>query len=518
MSQFSLPRRKILAGSAALAAASVTGTLGALYSRRLVASGDPLRFAPVPSPYGPIAPVADASTGLELLQLPPGFSYSSFGWTGDPMADGQPTPDRHDGMAVMLAQGIGRGVGNGRGRARGLELVLIRNHERGVGATAIDAPGVYDGAEVSVVAPGARVTGGTTNLWFRDGQWLHARASLGGTLTNCAGGRTPWNTWLTCEEVTTNLTSDAGNRHGYVFEVNRDPERTSAVPIVGMGRFSHEAVAVDPLTSDVYQTEDNRNRAGLYRYRPFDRSGRPGSLEKGGVLQAAKVRGVVNADLNAPAIGDEFELQWVDILMPDADSAVNPFGAGLPGVGANEVLSGPFIQAWDAGALRMSRGEGAWYSDGSIFIVDTAAGIDSSGRRGRGEGAVWELDIASQRLRAIFASGDQLAANNPDNLTVSPRGGILLCEDGGLSQDAFGPGARLVGLSPEGESFYFAKNNVVLEDADLERAGKLVAPNDYRSSEFAGATWDPWGRTLFVNIQTPGITFAITGPWERGYL
>ena len=124
----------------------------------------------------------------------------------------------------------------------------------------------------------------------------------------------------------------------------------------------------------------------------------------------------------------------------------------------------------------------------------------------------------TQRIRALFVSGNQLAAHNPDNITVSARGGVLLCEDGGESPDEYGPGARLIGLTRRGESFYFCKNNIELTSAQIADAGKTIGEGDYRESEFCGACWDPWSRTLFVNIQTPGITFAITGPWERGHL
>jgi len=98
---------------------------------------------------------------------------------------------------------------------------------------------------------------------------------------------------------------------------------------------------------------------------------------------------------------------------------------------------------------------------------------------------------------------------------------VLLCEDGGGVEDAFGPGERLMGLTPAGETYVFAKNNVMLSPADIAGAGKsaeFVEEGDHRQNEFAGATFDPSGRWLFVNTQTPGITFAITGPWERGLL
>lgn len=513
METFNPSRRQVLKGSAAAMAVGAIGSLSGLYSRQALAATSPMFNLPVASPYGALAPVADLSTGLELLQLPPGFSYRSFGWSGDLMDDGQRCPDRHDGMGLMRSPGHALGVGRGRGNGRGPELVLVRNHERGGVSAPIQAPGMYDTGDIG---NGQRAGGGTTNLVWRDGDWLRVEASLGGTLVNCAGGPTPWGTWLSCEEIKTNATSSTGRRHGYVFEVEAVAERTTGRPIVGMGRFSHEAVAIDPRTGVVYLTEDDRNKSALYRYIPHDRAGRHGSLENGGRLQAACVRGRPNADLTTAIIGAEYELEWVDIPDPDLDSIEAP--AGFPDVSPGETLSGPFAQAWSAGALRMARGEGIWHANGKLFIVDTATGVDSRGRKGRGEGAVWVLDLASQRLRALFVSGHQLAANNPDNITVSPRGGVVLCEDGGNSPDSYGPGARLLGLTRDGASFYLAKNNVELTSTQIANAGKSVEEGDYRDSEFCGACWTPDGRTLFVNLQSPGITVAITGPWLRGPL
>jgi secreted PhoX family phosphatase len=505
-------RRQVLKGSAAAMAVGAIGSLGALYSRQvLAAAGDPTRTSPISSPYGPLAPVADLTTGLPLLQLPRGFRYRSFAWTGDLMDDGQPAPDRPDGMAVVGFRLPRHEELHGHRRPG---LVLIRNHERSA-TTPINAPAVYDTGDLG---GGLRAGGGTTTLGYGLRGWQTLEPSLGGTLVNCAGGATPWGTWLSCEEIKSNAVSSAGHKHGYVFEVHPEAGRTSAQPLVALGRFSHEAAAVDPHTGFVYLTEDDRNKAGLYRFVPNDRSGRYGSLQNGGRLQAARARNQPNADLTVASIGTEYALEWVDIPDPDLDSIPAP--SGFPDISPGDTLSGPFAQGWSKGGLRLSRGEGIWYSGGKLFIVDTSTGIDSQGRKGRGYGAVWVLDLATQRLRALFVSGDQLAGHNPDNITVSPRGGVLFCEDPDAapsgSPDEFGPGTRLVGLTRRGESYYFCKNNVELTSAQITDAGKTVTEGDYRDSEFTGACWDPFGRTMFVNIQTPGITFAITGPWLRG--
>ncbi len=544
-------RRRLLQGSGALMASSFIGALGALQARQAQAqtSGGGKQTVSAASPYGPIAPVADLATGLPLLQLPEGFSYRSYGWTGDPMRDGRPTPSNHDGMAVVRAARVSRD-------GRGTEFVLVRNHERGLAsglADAIQAPQVYApgtvngiitlggaltvriGASGVVTNPGAPdptpftgvAGGGTTNLVFRNGQWADAYASIGGTLGNCAGGPTPWGSWLTCEETIFDFSAIGGRKHGYVFESAVDPAASLATPIVGMGRFVHEAVAVDPVSGIVYQTEDNRNAAALYRYVPTNRTGGLGTLQQGGTLQAARIRAIVRqaqplslvasnslALLN-PEIGDEYELEWVDIANPDADPRTV---TGLPGGVALAAVAGPTIQALAAGCARMSRGEGIWWAAGRLFIVDTAAGVNASNQPGQGEGAVWELNLATMRLRALFVSGAATAGNNPDNVTISPRGGVVLCEDGGASPDAFGSGTRLLGLNAAGEAYIFCKNNLQLSVAQIAGAGKLVAAGDYRGSEFCGACFEPSGRVLFVNIQTPGITVAIAGPWGRGNL
>jgi uncharacterized protein len=123
---------------------------------------------------------------------------------------------------------------------------------------------------------------------------------------------------------------------------------------------------------------------------------------------------------------------------------------------------------------------------------------------------VFEYDLRQGTFKVLFASPDAEVLNNPDNITVSPRGGIVLCEDGGGVE-------YLHGLTRDGEIFRFAANNVVVPDGGIP--GKTVPPGDYTNSEWAGATFEPRrGEWLFVNIQTPGITFAITGPWERGSL
>lgn len=448
-----MDRRSFLKGAAATAVATVP--LNALIARVSAGEKRPHRAG-----YGPLFATADQTTGLPLLMLPQGFRYLSFGWTGDPLSNGSPTPGSHDGMAAYDA---------GTGLVR-----LVRNHERG------------GGTPFSSVRYDAAAGGGTTTIEFDSigGQFLNARDSLSGTIRNCAGGPTPWGSWLTCEETNDFTTMP----HGYVFEVPSDgmgdPE-----PIRDMGRFSHEALAVDPQTGYVYLTEDAGGSSGLYRFVPNQK----GNLAAGGRLYMLRVRfgiaGVVRMpDANLGAgfpNGTRFKVDWVPIEAPDNAERTSP---------GNFVWS----QGRALGAATFARLEGCWYSQNKIFFVSTSGGAV-------GQGQIWMYSPDPEMLELIFESPSAATLNAPDNLTVSPRGGLVLCEDG--SGEEF-----MHGLTVDGEIFQFAKNNVVLNG---ERNG---IQGDFSGSEWAGACYSPDGQWLFANIQSPGITFAITGPWRDGAL
>jgi secreted PhoX family phosphatase len=488
-------RRGFLAGSA-----SIVAVLAAAQARRAVGAGRASRN--VRGPYGPLRATADLETGLPLILLPEGFEYRSFSWTGDAMGNGDPTPDSHDGMGVVAS----------RGRGDALEVTLVRNHERAFG-NAIRAPARYD---TVAAAGGLLPAGGTTTLRFRGRRWIGAEPSLGGTIFNCAGGATPWGSWLSCEETVIDRSAAGGRKHGYVFEVRTDPAATTARPIIGMGRMRHEAVAIDPKTGIAYLSEDEieAHCSGVYRFVPGAVGGAAPRIDAGGRLQAAKVAGRRNADLRRPRVGDRYPIEWVDIDEPDADPGRAPVRAADKRARA----SGPFLQAYARGALWISRGEGVCAHDGKIYLVDTVAGVGEAGFAGSGDGAIWELDPEASTLRAIFVADRAIVGDNIDNIVVSPRGGMLLCEDGDPVADRYGPGTRLIGLTAEGDSYAFAKNNLRLRDGPLREAGKHVEPGDYRGEEWAGCCFDAGGEVLFVNIQIPGISFAIWGPWERGNL
>ena len=413
--------------------------------------------------YGPLVDALDETTGLPLLKLPEGFRYLSFGWAGDALPDGHVTPGEHDGMAAFAA---------GPGRVR-----LVRNHEADMGTPFSRA--VYD----------SQTCGGTTTLEFdtAQGRFISARGSLSGTLRNCSGGPTPWGSWLTCEETNefTRLP------HGYVFEVPADGLGDPA-PIRDMGRFSHEAIAVDPVTGYVYETEDQgetvwsllggRNKSGFYRFVPNVN----GRLLAGGRLFMLKVKGRSKVDLgDSYRNGTTFDVEWVPIDTPD-----------------NPDPSAPKDFVWAQGRARgaatFARLEGCWYgNDRKIYIVATTGG--------KGDGQIWVYDPAAETVSLLFESPGKDVLHKPDHITVSPRGGLVLCEDG--SGDEF-----MHGLTTDGEIFRFAQNNVTLRG---ERNG---LSGDFTSSEWAGPCYSPDGQWLFANILDPGISFAITGPWQSGAL
>jgi uncharacterized protein len=457
----SLTRRDLLARSAA-------GGLGIVFAGSLEAIAHPALAATRSSVgYGPL--VKDPAG---ILSLPAGFSYKIIAQTGvTRLESGQPTPSDPDGAAVFAS-------------ASGATLVY--NHE-------------VAGSEPYRVPPLAGLTydpgagGGTTNIDVdADGDRIREYVSLAGTVNNCAGGRTPWDTWLTCEETEQRADSTHQKDHGYVFEVdafdwaaNRDP-----VALKFLGRYAHEAVAVDPQTFAICLTEDAAAPNGLYfRWTPpAGFSGGKGSLralatgpggDTAGTLQAMScyLGSTHVADLSQATLpGTRYKVDWVDV--PDRDARTTSVR----------------MQQFARPVTRSRKLEGAWWGDGGAYFVASFART-SDGSVREHDGQVWFYDPATETvtLKTIFGVNPDPASDSnydgPDNITVSPYGGVILAEDGEGIQ-------HLVGVTDQGKAYPLARNQI-------------------SDGEFAGPTFSADGRILFACIQSPGYVFAITGPWGR---
>jgi hypothetical protein len=478
-----LDRRTFLKGAAAtMGAAALHGPFVGF-----VAAGNRRNNNPS---FRSLVPVADARDGVVRLHLPRAFRYRSFHDTTVPVTldDGTALPGRHDGMAAFAGPG-----GNS---------ILIRNHE--VNANALD--GAFGPHGSWTYDPNA--LGGCTHVETSPmGEVDVAFTALNGTQMNCAGGLMPWGAWITCEETVNGPdvgpdftgVSNVGltQPHGFIFEVPVDGT-SSGQPIRSAGRFPHEAVAFDPANGHLYLTEDNfAFPSGFYRYIPPSNPMATGSLEDGGQLQMLAIDGIPNADLARRVPHRNFKVHWVDIDEPWTEF---PFETGVPAPTPNDTaLRFVSLQGLAKGAARFSRLEGAAYDDGFVYFTSTQGGgaaeptdADNVQGWGNGSGQIWAYDVAREELQLIFQSPNRETLDFPDNITTSPRGTLILCEDN--TEDNY-----IRGLTRGGNLWDIALNRMEGRTGD----------------EFAGSTFSADGETLFVNIQASrGLTFAIWGPWK----
>jgi secreted PhoX family phosphatase len=396
--------------------------------------------------YGPLVPDPQG-----LIDLPAGFSYRVISSLGDAMSDGGTVPDRADGMGCF-------DLGDGK-------IALVRNHE----LTADKDSGGATGAAYDTVARSlVPLPGGTTTLVLNAGTLAVEKQfrSLSGTIRNCAGGITPWGSWLTCEEDVSKPGPRINKEHGYVFEVPAAATGpVDPVPLKAMGRFNHEAACVDPATGVVYETED-REDGLLYRFIPNVK----GKLAEGGKLQALALEGLADSrNWNAASVAPQswHAARWIDLDNPEApDDDLRKRGAA-------------------AGATLFARGEGIWMGEGELYFACTSGGAAKLGQIFR----LRPQANGPDRLQLFYESTDIEQFNYGDNLTVAPNGHLVVCEDAYTDEVT----NSLRGITPEGVAYQLA----------LLRA----------QTEWAGACFSPDGKTLFVNVYSPAKTVAITGPW-----
>ena len=421
--------------------------------------------------FGGLIPTPTENTGEVFLALPKGFKYKVLGKAGTLMSDGNKTPPLHDGMACFK-------VGN--------ELRLIRNHEVSNG----EIP--HANAAIGIHPYDDTTSGGVTTLVINPKtlEVIRDFVSLSGTLINCAGGRTPWGSWISCEETTlgqglrpSSLSKQKGGypkSHGYCFEVDASANSTvTPVPLKAMGRFRHEAVAVDKHSGVLYLTEDHVT-AGFYRFL----SKRPKHLKEGGTLQMLAVKGKGPFDTRQGLkVGQQFATTWVTIDDPD------PIAADLD-------ESAVYKQGLAKGGATFSRLEGA-YADkqGQIYFVSTSGGDNKGGQ-------IWRYERQGKLnglLTLVFESPSRDVLDMPDNICIKPKTDLLfICEDSDYASGGGTADNYIRVLAPNGKMADFAKNVT---------AG-------FESTEFAGSTFSEDGRILFVNLKGVGATFAMWGEWS----
>jgi uncharacterized repeat protein (TIGR03803 family) len=402
---------------------------------------------------------------MGALALPRGFSYKVISRQGDPMDDGNLTPGIFDGMGAFPGP-------NGN-------TVLIRNHEnrRQLGEFPVKVPQAarYD-QDPSYNAGNTKVVV-DANL-----NVVESFAILGGTDTNCAGGQTPYGTWITCEEVVNRGATDTP--HGYIFEIDASASGpVRARPVTAAGRFVHEAVAW--LDGTLYETEDRKDDSFFYRYIPVNPPGSGGNLaDTSGVLQALKIKGVPNAFMDTfPRVGVPYEVEWVTITEPnpadDTDSSPQAVGE----------------QAKVQGAAIFDREEGIWVGGGKVYFDCTEGGAANLGQ-------VYEFDPGGQTIKLIYQSASGKTLENPDNVVIVPKtGDIFLQEDSD-------PEHFVRGLTPDGKIYDFARTIT-------------------NNTEFCGGCFSPDGSVFFLNQQGArggtalgptnqnAVTYAISGPFEN---
>ena len=248
-----------------------------------------------------------------------------------------------------------------------------------------------------------------------------------------------------------------------------EPGLAAPIPLTAMGRFNHEAIAVDPETGIVYQTED-RHDGMFWRFVPKE----PGKLAAGGTLEhlcivetapraSASGRDTRNwkESEDTVKVGEALKVEWREIDQIDApDDDLRKRG-------------------YNNGGARFARAEGIWFGDNELYFACTNGGKSQLGQ-------IFRYRPSTSELELFVEPNNKAILQSADNLTISPWGDLVVCEDCTRNP-------RIHHITPEGTIH-------------------VLGMNRYNEKELAGVCFSPDGTTLFVNIYDPGITLAITCP------
>ncbi len=390
-----------------------------------------------------------------ILDLPREFQYRIISKENDTMTSGDLVPANNDDIGAISA---GPGM-----------TLLFRNHAMSTEDVALGKATPVTHAPGTVYDPELRAGGATTLLINTERKLISDHVSISGTLRNCAGGLTPWRTWLTCEKSTETMAKP----HGYVFEV--DPRSGSHLePVLGMGRFKHGAVSFDH-DGIAYLCEDDHDPFGcFYRFAPANLFGGSGSLHGGGTLSALAVAGL-RSDLSVVKTpGIVLDVDWVNVPNANPKDGETPIREQVISLGATPI---PEVQETWAG------------TDGSIWFVCRSCEVHHKNVSKGGH--IWRYDPASQTIELIGSFADDTPHDKPKSVTPGPHGFAIASTHNQTER-------RIVGIAENGQLFPFGLNRLNNED-------------------FSGATFSPDGKTLFVNLRgSPGLSFAIWGPWRKG--
>ncbi len=441
-------RRSFLQTSALAAAGGIIGLNGLM--PRNAKAAVPQFGGTIPG-FGPLVPTAAENTEEVFLALPEGFRYNVLIRSGDVMSDGRVFPSNADGMGAYEFGG---------------KVRLVCNHERSAGIPIGSLP--YD----------PKAGGGTTTLTFDPAprEITESFVSSSGHVRNCAGGVTPWNTWLTCEESNLGPSASLTKQHGYILEVPAFADgETQTTPLVNLGLHYPEAAVVDPATGIVYITSD-RGPCGTFRFVPEQY----GNLKGPGKVQMLAITGQPGYDTRSgQRTKVKLPVTWVDIADPSNEAAYR----------ADAQYT--YKQGLAKGGATFSRGEGAWLGRGAVFFACSNGGDARLGQ-------IFALNLKAndvQELELVFESTSEEAMGAPDNICVSPSGNnIIICEDGNGAE-------YLHLLRRSGNQIY--------------RLAQNILPGTQSGSEWAGACFSPDGQTLFANLQGASMMFAIWADENR---